>query len=246
LSRQHLEELHLSGFGFSQFFNKAKSPARGTIEIIDINKLGDEMGDKTVAVDAFEGNNLVLVDEGHRGTGTAAGAWMARRDALVRGGFAFEYSATFGQAVAKGMTVAAAEEDIQKKRAKMLFNTTSLRSLDDGQKAQLALTAEDKRRARITATREIYAKCILFDYSYKFFYEDGYGKESLILNMNGEAYEQADNARKYFTACLLAYYQQLWLWSTHRDKLADFNIEKPLWVFVGNTCQARSRTSWKW
>lgn len=99
----------------------------------------------------------------------------------------------------------------------------------------MALTAEDKRRARITATREIYAKCILFDYSYKFFYEDGYGKESLILNMNGEAYEQADNARKYFTACLLAYYQQLWLWSTHRLALADFNIEKPLWVFVGNT-----------
>ena len=27
--------------------------------------------------------------------------------------------------------------------------------------------------------------------SYKFFYDDGYGKESLILNMNGEAYEQA-------------------------------------------------------
>ena len=235
LSRQHLDELCLSGFGSSQFFNKAQSPVSGTIEIIDINKLGDEMGDKTVAVDAFEGNNLVLVDEGHRGTGTAAGAWMARRDALVRGGFAFEYSATFGQAVAKGMTVAAAEEDIQKKRAKMLFNTTSLRSLDDGQKAQLALTAEDKRRARITATREIYAKCILFDYSYKFFYEDGYGKESLILNMNGEAYEQADNARKYFTACLLAYYQQLWLWSTHRSALANFNIEMPLWVFVGNT-----------
>lgn len=235
LSRQHLEELHLSGFGFSQFFNKAQSPARGTIEIIDINKLGDEMGEKTVAVDAFEGNNLVLVDEGHRGTGTAAGAWIARRDALVRGGFAFEYSATFGQAVAKGMTVAAAEEDIQKKRAKILWGTTILRSLDDGQKAQLALSADEKRRARITATREIYAKCILFDYSYKFFYEDGYGKESLILNMNGEAYEQADNARKYFTACLLAYYQQLWLWSTHRDKLTDFNIEKPLWVFVGNT-----------
>ena len=235
LSRQHLDELHLSGFGFAQFFNKAQSPARGTIEIIDIKKLGDEMGDKVVAVDAFEGNNLVLVDEGHSGAGTAGGAWMSRRDALVRGGFAFEYSATFGQAVAKGLTVVAAEEDIQKKRAKMLFDTTSLKKLDDGQLAQLALTTEDKRRARVTATREIYAKCILFDYSYKFFYEDGYGKESLILNMNGEAYEQADNARKYFTACLLAFYQQLWLWNTHRDKLTDFNIEKPLWVFVGNT-----------
>lgn len=235
LSRQHLEELHLSSFGFAQYFSKSQTPPRGTIEIIDINKLGDEMGDKTVSVEAFEGNNLVLVDEGHRGTGTAAGAWMSRRDALVRGGFAFEYSATFGQAVAKGLTVAAAEEDIQKKRAKMLFDTSSLKKLDDEQLAQLALTSEDKRRARITATREIYAKCILFDYSYKYFYEDGYGKESLILNMNGEAYEQADNAHKYFTACLLAFYQQLWLWSTHRDKLADFNIEKPLWVFVGNT-----------
>lgn len=235
LSRQHLEELHLSGFGFAQFFNKAETPPRGTIEIIDINKLGDEMGDKTVAVEAFEGNNLVLVDEGHRGTGKDAEAWMRRRNALTQGGFSFEYSATFGQAVAKGLTVAAAEEDIQKKRAKMLFGTTSLRKLDEEQKAQLALSAEDKRRARTAATREIYAKCILFDYSYKFFYEDGYGKESLILNMDGKAYEQADNARKYFTACLLAYYQQLWLWNTHRAKLADFNIEKPLWVFVGNT-----------
>ena len=50
----------------------------------------------------------------HRGTGTAAGAWMARREALVRGGFAFEYSATFGQAVAKGRTSAEEEEEMKK------------------------------------------------------------------------------------------------------------------------------------
>lgn len=235
LSRQHLEELHLSGFGFSQFFNKAQSPARGTIEVIDINKLGDEMGDKTVAVDAFEGNNLVLVDEGHRGTGTAAGAWMARRDALVRGGFAFEYSATFGQAVAKGLIVEKAEEESLKSKWKLAYPGQRFNLASAKADTALTLTAEDKRRARVIATREIYAKCILFDYSYKFFYEDGYGKESLILNMDGKAYEQTDNARKYFTACLLAYYQQLWLWSTHRDKLSDFNIEKPLWVFVGHS-----------
>nr|WP_284048060.1 DEAD/DEAH box helicase family protein [Marinobacter sp. ATCH36] len=235
LSRQHLEELKLSGFP-AQHFNKNQTlKYPGMVEVIDINKLGDEMGDKTVAVEAFEGNNLVLVDEGHRGTGKDATAWMRRRNALVQGGFAFEYSATFGQAVAKGYTVEMAELEIQKKRAKMLFGTTNLRKLDDGQVAQLALSQEEKRLARVTATRESYAKCILFDYSYKFFYEDGYGKESLILNMNGEAYEQEDNAAKYFTACLLAFYQQLWLWNTHRDKLNEFNIEKPLWVFVGNT-----------
>lgn len=234
LSRQHLAELHLSGFGFAQFFNKAQTPPRGTIEIIDIKKLGDEMGDKVVAVGAFEGNNLVLVDEGHSGAGTAGGAWMSRRDALVRGGFAFEYSATFGQAVAKGMTVSGAEEDARKKKAKMLFNTVSLKKLTDAEQQLLALSGEEKRRARIMATREIYAKCILFDYSYKFFYEDGYGKESLILNMDGKAYEQGENAAKYYTACLLAFHQQLWLWNRHREQLADFNIEKPLWVFVGN------------
>lgn len=235
LSAQHLTELHLSGFGFAQPFNKTQKPPKGTIEIIDINKLGDEMGEKTVAVDAFEGNNLVLVDEGHRGTGTAAGAWMARREALVRGGFAFEYSATFGQAVAKGRTIAEEEEEFKKAKAKMLFGTSSLKKLAPEETAQLSLTLEDKRRARIKATKEVYAKCILFDYSYKYFYADGYGKESLILNMDGDAYELAENAQKYFTACLLSYYQQMWLWETSHGQLTEFNIEKPLWVFVGNT-----------
>lgn len=234
LSKQHLDELFLSGMA-GQFFNKNQTlKYPGMVEIIDINKLGDEMGDKTVAVDAFEGNNLVLVDEGHRGTGTAAGAWMARREALMRGGFAFEYSATFGQAVAKGNIVEKVEEELLKKKAKVQFETTALKKLSDDEMQQISLSIEEQQRARSTATREIYAKCILFDYSYKYFYEDGYGKESLILNMDGAAYEQADNARKYFTACLLSFYQQQWLWSTQREKLAEFNIEKPLWVFVGN------------
>lgn len=236
LSRQHLAELNLSGFGFSRMFDKNRSGVfKGTIEIIDINKLGDEMGEKTVAVEAFEGKNLVLVDEGHRGTGTAAGAWMSRRETLVRGGFAFEYSATFGQAVAKGFTVQKAEAELMKKKAKVLFETTNLKKLVESQKQALTLTTEEKRRARTLATREVYAKSILFDYSYKFFYEDGYGKESLILNLKDEDFSQEDIARQYFTACLLSFYQQQYLWGANRDKLTDFNIEKPLWVFVGNT-----------
>ena len=235
LSRQHLDELQLSGF-FSRLFDKNRSGVlKDTVEIIDINKLGDEMGDKTVAVEAFEGNNLVLVDEGHRGTGTAAGAWMSRRETLVRGGFSFEYSATFGQAVAKGFTVQKAEVEMMKKKAKVLFETTNLKKLDESQKQALTLTTEEKRRARTLATREVYAKSILFDYSYKFFYEDGYGKESLILNLKDKDFSQEDIARQYFTACLLSFYQQQYLWGANRDKLTDFNIEKPLWVFVGNT-----------
>lgn len=95
---------------------------------------------REIRLEAFEGNNLVLVDEGHRGTGTAAGACMARREALVSRGFAFKYSATFGQAVAKGLTIEKAEEEIQKKRAKLLFENANLKKLDTVQMAQLALT----------------------------------------------------------------------------------------------------------
>ncbi len=225
----------LSGIGLCRLFDKnTGNVLKGTVEVIDINKLGDDMGDKTVAVEAFEGNNLVLVDEGHRGT-RDAGVWMARRERLVRGGFAFEYSATFGQAVAKSPTVIKAEQELIKKKAKKLFETGSLNRLDDAQRQQLTLTSEEKRLARTMATRESYAKSILFDYSYKFFYEDGYGKESLILNLKDQDYEQENIARQYFTACLLSFYQQQYLWQTHQQKLAEFNIEKPLWVFVGNT-----------
>jgi hypothetical protein len=106
------------------------------------------MGDKTVATGAFEGNNLVLVDEGHRGTGSAGGVWMARRAALVRGGFAFEYSATFSQSVAKGWTVAKAEDEILKAKAKRLFDKT-LKQLDDTERA-----SDATRNARKACRRQ--------------------------------------------------------------------------------------------
>jgi hypothetical protein len=234
LSAQHLSELHDSGFDHVRLFDKnANTPFKGTIEVIDINKLADDMGDKTVAVEAFEGNNLVLIDEGHKGTGTAAGAWMRRRDTLTRAGFAFEYSATFGQAVADGKTVEAVKTDIQKKKAKLLFETTALNKLDEEQLGKLTLDYAELRDARIQATREVYGKSVLFDYSYKFFYEDGYGKESLILNL---ADDKADERRyEYFTACLLSFYQQQFLFSKSEEQLSEFNIENPLWVFVGSS-----------
>ncbi|WP_419900864.1 DEAD/DEAH box helicase family protein [Roseomonas sp. USHLN139] len=234
LSNQHLRELEQSGFSLRRLFDKNRAPDfPGTIEVIDVHKLGDEMGDKTVAVDAFEGNNLVLIDEGHRGAGTAAGAWLRRRERLTRGGFAFEYSATFGQAVKGGATVEKAEDDILKAKLKRDFPGLRRAALDDTQRAKLQLTNVEKKRARIIAVREVYAKSVLFDYSYKFFYDDGYGKDFLILNLPSD--DDENDLAQYFTACLLAFYQQLWIWETQKARIADFGIEKPLWVFVGNT-----------
>ena len=101
LSQQHLREFETAGISAELFNKDGRGLFAGqAVEILDIHKLKDEMGDKTIAIDAFEGNNLVLVDEGHRGaSGGEEGAWMRFRNALCEKGFSFEYSATFGQAV---------------------------------------------------------------------------------------------------------------------------------------------------
>jgi hypothetical protein len=157
------------------------------IEILDIHKLKDEMGDKTIAIDAFEGNNLVLVDEGHRGaSGGEEGAWIRFRNALCEKGFSFEYSATFGQAV----------------------------------KGNRALT-------------DLYAKSILFDYSYRYFYSDGYGKDYQILNLDEGT--QANHLEAYLVACLLSFFQQQRLYKEQSFAFRAFNIDKPLWIFVGGS-----------
>ena len=193
LSKQHLAEFHAAGLDANLFSKDGKSLFAGkSIEIIDIHKLREETGEKTVAIDAFEGKNLVLVDEGHRGSsGKEAGRWMDARRRLCEHGFSFEYSATFGQAM----------------------KASSNKGLE-----------------------QEYAKCILFDYSYKYFYRDGFGKDYRILNLADDTDE--DKRRLYLTACLMAFYQQQRL---YRDKPAEFRpflLENPLWVFVGGSVNA--------
>jgi hypothetical protein len=39
----------------------------------------------------------------------------------------------------------------------------------------------------------------------------------------------------YLTGCLLSFYQQLALYEERKDQYAEFNLEKPLWVFVGGS-----------
>ncbi|MBK9019750.1 MAG: hypothetical protein IPL72_07015 [Sulfuritalea sp.] len=50
-------------------------------------------------------------------------------------------------------------------------------------------------------------KSILFDYSYRYFHADGFGKDFQILNIEGDEASQADRERRhlYLTACLLSF-----------------------------------------
>ena len=192
LSRQHLLDFRQSGIPANIFTKNQSGMFTGKeVEIIEVSKLSEESKDKTVAVDSFETHNLVLVDEGHGGM--SGDQWKRFRDQLSRTGFAFEYSATFGQAIS-----AAAK----------------------GKKEEL--------------TQE-YAKSILFDYSYKYFYEDGYGKDYRILNLKED---NVDFKNKYLTANLLSFFQQLLIFKNKPELATQYRLFKPLWVFVGSSVNA--------
>ena len=191
LSQQHLREFEAAGIDAELFNKHGRGLFSGqAVEILEVTRLRDEMGDRTIAIDAFEGNNLVLVDEGHRGaSGGEEGAWMRFRNALCEKGFSFEYSATFGQAV----------------------------------KGSPELT-------------ELYAKSTLCDYSYRYFYGDGFGKDYQILNLDEGT--QQNYLELYLVACLLSFFQQQRLYHEQSGTFRPFNIENPLWIFVGGRVTA--------
>ena len=193
LSEQHLGELAASGIAAEWYVGgrntlfTAQAGGLRRVDVMEITKLADTDGPNTIATRSLGDQNLLLVDEGHRGmSGKEEGAWLTRRNMLCQKGFTFEYSATFEQAVAA---------------------------------------------AKNEAFENAYAKCILFDYSYRYFYEDGFGKDYQILNLP-KTFSQ--NQDMYLTACLLKFYQQLRIYEEGAG-FADFNLEKPLWVFVGST-----------
>ena len=194
LSQQHMEELRASNIPAARFdVNEGGSllSPSGTVRVTEITKLVEEKrgGGVRVPIEAFEGNNLIFVDEGHKGAGGEA--WRGMRDALAETGFTFEYSATFGQALA------AANND--------------------------ALLTE-------------YGKAIAFDYSYRYFYNDGYGKDFHILNLQQDnAPEQTDTL---LLANLLSFYEQQLVFAEQEKDLRPYNLSRPLWTFVGGSVNA--------
>ena len=191
LSAQHLDEMAASGIPCRRFYlgdSGLMSGVEAAVQVIEISKLVEQKrgGGVRVPLDAFEGNNLIFVDEGHKGSGGEA--WRRFRDTLGERGFTFEYSATFGQA----LTAARNDE----------------------------LTAE-------------YGKAILFDYSYRYFHGDGYGKDFRVLNLLKETTEEA--TERLLLGNLLSFYEQQCVFEERAEGLRPYHLERPLWVFVGST-----------
>ena len=80
-----------------------------------------------------------------------------------------------------------------------------------------------------------YAKAIVFDYSYKYFYLDDYGKNFSVLNVKDLKTEESDFSRIMFIANLLDYFEQLVLYEQNTEIASEYNLEKPLWIYVGTS-----------
>jgi len=88
-----------------------------------------------------------------------------------------------------------------------------------------------------------YSKAILFDYSYKYFYFDGYGKDFTVLNLKESKISDEEFQETMFVANLLDFYQQLLLYNEKNRLAKEYNIEKPLWIFVGTTVTGKEEES---
>jgi hypothetical protein len=87
-----------------------------------------------------------------------------------------------------------------------------------------------------------YAKSIIFDYSYKYFYLDGYGKDFFVANVEKPKISKERFQDIMFVANLLSFYEQLLIYEEKKDIIKTYNIEKPLWIFVGTTVIGRKKS----
>jgi hypothetical protein len=194
MSKQHLDDLKKSGIPAIMFHGESVGYFEGdksAVKVISIHKLKlpeDKKGEGvTVDVSNLGTKNLVFVDEGHKGQKSEDLKWKRTRERLAKDGFTFEYSATFGQAIASS------DQEIFRE----------------------------------------YSKAILFDYSYKYFYGDGYGKNFRILNLESKTFTDSQ-IPILLLANTMSFYEQILEYKKVGPSLKDYKIEKPLWIFVGS------------
>lgn len=79
-----------------------------------------------------------------------------------------------------------------------------------------------------------YSKSILFNYSYKYFHGDGYGKDYRILNLKKEKFTELTRDT-LIVSNLLFFYEQKKCFNNFQNEISSYNLEEPLWIFVGGS-----------
>ncbi|MEM3974885.1 MAG: DEAD/DEAH box helicase family protein [Ignisphaera sp.] len=132
----------------------------------------------------------------------------------------------------------------KKRRDKLAKNGFTFEySATFGQILDIPSKKQKEERKPVAEIFEEYAKAIIFDYSYKYFYLDGYGKDFSILNVRQTRISDRDFQELMFVANLLSFYEQILVYEDNIHLAREYNIEKPLWIFVGTTVTGRGEES---
>ena len=162
--------------------------------------------------------NLILVDEWHK----SINDWIQKaiRDniGLSEDSFTFEYSATFWQAVNKSKTT----------------NT------------KVFLDEEERKEApKILSTQDEYSVSVIFDYSFKYFTGDLYGKDVVIDNTKEKKDKDSKTQMLYHTIKLmLSYVNQALYYKDKKKELSDYNLENPLITIFGQRVNTKNSKVW--
>lgn len=217
LAKQHVEKFPSTAFysrlvreNEQTFFGDSSKPL---VRVVDYHHFAKgekgqrRAGKETIEPEIFGSQNLVLVDEGHRGAASKnsageAGQWKSIRDEMAEDGFSFEYSATFAQAIGT------ANKFLSDEYAKaMLFDYSYGEFYRDGYGKEYRILNIEGRKDEEKPKR---------------------GKATAKKDDPGEPAEHS-----YLVGAMLAFYQQIRYYEEQRLALAKFNIEKPLLVLVG-------------
>jgi len=87
-----------------------------------------------------------------------------------------------------------------------------------------------------------YSESIIFDYSYKYFHNDGYGKHYKILNIDLKKEFDTNYEKTLLLANAMSFYEQTTTYN-QTPETREYNIKKPLWIFIGSKVSGKTTRS---
>ncbi|WP_067051142.1 DEAD/DEAH box helicase family protein [Methanofollis ethanolicus] len=219
LSAQHLDEMKKSGIPAEMYqtgyFAGMLSPE--TVHIIDINKLYDQEKERENTRNKLEPRNPK--NKGSSGGGVRVDVRTIGSHNLIL--------VDEGHVGSSGKVWRELRDKVSENGFTFEYSATF------GQAIRKKGGNIDKDLLRT------YGRAIIFNYSYPYFYGDYFGKDFRLLNLerSGDTPFTSEFKHLVLLANLLTFYEQRLIYDTYPDEVAEYNLDAPLWIFVGRTVQ---------
>lgn len=228
LSAQHLEEMRRSGIPAEMYqtgyFAGTLSP--DTVHIIDINKLYDQEKERNKEKNDLEPRNPKAKNSGGPGVRVDVRTIGSKNLVLV----------DEGHAGSSGTEWRELREMVSENGFTFEYSATFGQAI------------RKNRNNGYTVSKDLlrtYGRAIIFNYSYPYFHGDYFGKDFRLLNLerSGDTPFTSEFKHRVLLANLLTFYEQRLIYDTYPDEVAEYNLDAPLWIFVGRTVQLSNKTN---